>query len=115
VGLANRPRAQAPELILALGSRQRPFGLRQEGCLRPVDPTDRLGHERPFQKAVSIDIVDGYRNPGERIVSVTSGNLAASTVLIQRPSAKMASWCRTGTKAVDDDLGMGPTRRPEPG
>ena len=29
---------------------------------------DQKGHERPFQKAVIIDIVDGYLNPGDRIV-----------------------------------------------
>ncbi len=29
---------------------------------------DQKGHERPFQKAVLIDIVDGYLNPGDRIV-----------------------------------------------
>jgi hypothetical protein len=29
---------------------------------------DQKGHERPFQKAVIIDIVDGYMNPGDRII-----------------------------------------------
>lgn len=29
---------------------------------------DQKGHERPFQKAILIDIVDGYLNPGDRIV-----------------------------------------------
>ncbi|KAF0813724.1 hypothetical protein IGB42_02077 [Andreprevotia sp. IGB-42] len=29
---------------------------------------DQKGHERPFQKAVIIDIVDGYLNPGDHIV-----------------------------------------------
>ncbi|WP_416423955.1 hypothetical protein RAM80_29685 [Pseudomonas sp. App30] len=29
---------------------------------------DQKGHERPFQKALIIDIVDGYLNPGDRIV-----------------------------------------------
>jgi hypothetical protein len=29
---------------------------------------DQKGHERPFQKAVLIDIVDGYLNPGDRII-----------------------------------------------
>ncbi|KAH6987089.1 hypothetical protein EDB80DRAFT_898354 [Ilyonectria destructans] len=29
---------------------------------------DQKGHERPFQKAVIIDIVDGYMNPGDKIV-----------------------------------------------
>jgi hypothetical protein len=29
---------------------------------------DQKGHERPFQKAVIIDVVDGYLNPGDRIV-----------------------------------------------
>ena len=29
---------------------------------------DQKGHERPFQKAVLIDVVDGYLNPGDRIV-----------------------------------------------
>ena len=28
---------------------------------------DQKGHERPFQKAIIIDIVDGYLNPGDRI------------------------------------------------
>ncbi len=28
---------------------------------------DQKGHERPFQKALVIDIVDGYLNPGDRI------------------------------------------------
>ncbi|PKS05149.1 hypothetical protein jhhlp_008516 [Lomentospora prolificans] len=28
---------------------------------------DQKGHERPFQKAIIIDIVDGYVNPGDRI------------------------------------------------
>ncbi|OBR15810.1 hypothetical protein CH63R_00990 [Colletotrichum higginsianum IMI 349063] len=28
---------------------------------------DQKGHERPFQKAIIIDIVDGYMNPGDRI------------------------------------------------
>ncbi|GLU34154.1 hypothetical protein WKR88_04715 [Trinickia caryophylli] len=29
---------------------------------------DQKGHERPFQKAVIVDIVDGYLNAGDRIV-----------------------------------------------
>ena len=29
---------------------------------------DQKGHERPFQKAVIIDIIDGYLNPGDQIV-----------------------------------------------
>ncbi|MCB4809925.1 DUF3604 domain-containing protein [Methylovorus menthalis] len=29
---------------------------------------DQKGHERPFQKTVIVDIVDGYLNPGDRIV-----------------------------------------------
>ena len=29
---------------------------------------DQKGHERPFQKALIIDIVDGYLNPGDRII-----------------------------------------------
>lgn len=29
---------------------------------------DQKGHERPFQKAVIVDVVDGYINPGDRIV-----------------------------------------------
>jgi hypothetical protein len=29
---------------------------------------DQKGHERPFQKAVIIDVIDGYLNPGDRIV-----------------------------------------------
>ncbi|KAL1381881.1 hypothetical protein HDK64DRAFT_341979 [Phyllosticta capitalensis] len=29
---------------------------------------DQKGHERPFQKAVIIDVVDGYMNPGDKIV-----------------------------------------------
>jgi Protein of unknown function (DUF3604) len=29
---------------------------------------DQKGHERPFQKAIMIDVVDGYLNPGDRIV-----------------------------------------------
>ena len=29
---------------------------------------DQKGHERPFQKAIIIDIVDGYMNPGDKIV-----------------------------------------------
>ncbi|QTO23205.1 hypothetical protein [Burkholderia seminalis] len=29
---------------------------------------DQKGHERPFQKAVMVDIVDGYVNAGDRIV-----------------------------------------------
>jgi hypothetical protein len=29
---------------------------------------DQKGHERPFQKAIIIDIVDGYLNPGDKIV-----------------------------------------------
>lgn len=28
---------------------------------------DQKGHERPFQKALLVDIVDGYLNPGDRI------------------------------------------------
>ncbi len=29
---------------------------------------DQKGHERPFQKAVIIDVVDGYINPGDKII-----------------------------------------------
>ncbi|KAJ5772224.1 hypothetical protein N7520_002753 [Penicillium odoratum] len=29
---------------------------------------DQKGHERPFQKAVIVDVQDGYMNPGDRIV-----------------------------------------------
>jgi hypothetical protein len=29
---------------------------------------DQKGHERPFQKAVIIDIIDGYMNPGDQII-----------------------------------------------
>lgn len=28
---------------------------------------DQKGHERPFQKAIIIDVVDGYMNPGDKI------------------------------------------------
>ncbi|KAI8209601.1 hypothetical protein K4K52_000231 [Colletotrichum sp. SAR 10_76] len=28
---------------------------------------DQKGHERPFQKAIIVDIVDGYMNPGDKI------------------------------------------------
>jgi len=28
---------------------------------------DQKGHERPFQKAIIVDIVDGYLNPGDKI------------------------------------------------
>lgn len=29
---------------------------------------DQKGHERPYQKAIIIDVIDGYLNPGDRIV-----------------------------------------------
>ncbi|MFC5353654.1 hypothetical protein [Azospirillum himalayense] len=29
---------------------------------------DQKGHERPYQKAIVIDVIDGYLNPGDRIV-----------------------------------------------
>jgi hypothetical protein len=29
---------------------------------------DQKGHERPFQKAVIVDIIDGYMNPGDQIL-----------------------------------------------
>lgn len=29
---------------------------------------DQKGHERPFQKAIIIDVVDGYLNPGDKII-----------------------------------------------
>jgi hypothetical protein len=29
---------------------------------------DQKGHERPFQKAIIVDIVDGYLNPGDHII-----------------------------------------------
>jgi hypothetical protein len=29
---------------------------------------DQKGHERPFQKAIIIDVVDGYLHPGDKIV-----------------------------------------------
>ncbi|KAF3759892.1 hypothetical protein M406DRAFT_75274 [Cryphonectria parasitica EP155] len=29
---------------------------------------DQKGHERPFQKAIIVDVVDGYINPGDKIV-----------------------------------------------
>jgi hypothetical protein len=29
---------------------------------------DQKGHERPFQKAVIVDIIDGYLNPGDQII-----------------------------------------------
>lgn len=29
---------------------------------------DQKGHERPFQKAILIDIVDGFLNPGDKII-----------------------------------------------
>ena len=29
---------------------------------------DQKGHERPFQKAVIVDIHDGYLNPGDRVL-----------------------------------------------
>ncbi len=29
---------------------------------------DQKGHERPFQKAIIIDVIDGYLNPGDKIV-----------------------------------------------
>jgi hypothetical protein len=28
---------------------------------------DQKGHERPFQKAIIVDVIDGYLNPGDRI------------------------------------------------
>ncbi|KAH9229284.1 hypothetical protein K456DRAFT_1728734 [Colletotrichum gloeosporioides 23] len=32
---------------------------------------DQKGHERPFQKAIIVDIVDGYMNPGDKITPTT--------------------------------------------
>ncbi|KAL6915070.1 hypothetical protein FSST1_012830 [Fusarium sambucinum] len=29
---------------------------------------DQKGHERPFQKAIIIDVIDGYLNPGDKII-----------------------------------------------
>ncbi|KAN0105952.1 hypothetical protein V8E51_008828 [Hyaloscypha variabilis] len=29
---------------------------------------DQKGHERPFQKAIIVDIIDGYMNPGDQII-----------------------------------------------
>ncbi|MDR3514429.1 MAG: hypothetical protein P4M00_01325 [Azospirillaceae bacterium] len=29
---------------------------------------DQKGHERPFQKAIIVDVVDGYLNPGDHII-----------------------------------------------
>ncbi len=29
---------------------------------------DQKGHERPFQKAIIIDIIDGYLNPGDKVI-----------------------------------------------
>jgi len=29
---------------------------------------DQKGHERPYQKAIVIDVIDGYLNPGDRII-----------------------------------------------
>jgi hypothetical protein len=29
---------------------------------------DQKGHERPFQKAVIVDVIDGYLNPGDHII-----------------------------------------------
>lgn len=29
---------------------------------------DQKGHERPYQKAIIVDIIDGYLNPGDKIV-----------------------------------------------
>jgi hypothetical protein len=29
---------------------------------------DQKGHERPYQKALVVDVIDGYLNPGDRIV-----------------------------------------------
>ncbi len=29
---------------------------------------DQKGHERPFQKAIIVDVIDGYLNPGDHIV-----------------------------------------------
>ena len=29
---------------------------------------DQKGHERPFQKAIIVDVVDGYLNPGDKII-----------------------------------------------
>jgi hypothetical protein len=29
---------------------------------------DQKGHERPFQKALIVDVIDGYLNPGDRII-----------------------------------------------
>ncbi|KAF4917530.1 hypothetical protein CGCVW01_v009766 [Colletotrichum viniferum] len=36
---------------------------------------DQKGHERPFQKAIVVDIVDGYMNPGDKITSELQDSL----------------------------------------
>ena len=29
---------------------------------------DQKGHERPYQKAITIDVIDGYLNPGDKVI-----------------------------------------------
>ena len=46
-----------------------PFAGESAGTVRSLKVRfDQKGHERPYQKAVIIDVVDGYLKPGDRIV-----------------------------------------------
>ncbi|RKL16315.1 hypothetical protein BFJ70_g15066 [Fusarium oxysporum] len=35
---------------------------------------DQKGHERPFQKAIIVDVIDGYLNPSDKIVTFVEEN-----------------------------------------
>ncbi len=58
----------APNYVTATYIPRAPFAGETEATVKRLQVRyDQKGHERPFQKAVIIDVVDGYLKPGDRI------------------------------------------------
>ncbi|HEY9154501.1 MAG TPA: hypothetical protein VIM69_05180, partial [Opitutaceae bacterium] len=67
-GAFQTTKPQAPNYVSATYLPRAPFAGETEATVRQLQVRyDQKGHERPFQKAVIIDVVDGYLKPGDRI------------------------------------------------
>lgn len=68
-GLFQTTNRQAANYVSAEFVPRKPFPSESASTVRSLKVRfDQKGHERPFQKAVLIDIVDGYLKPGDRII-----------------------------------------------
>lgn len=66
---------------------------------------DQKGHERPYQKAVIVDVVDGYLNAGDHIIirlgtAAGAGRARGCRPLWKTPSTCGSMWTRWARRAL---------------